>query len=130
LIKQHGMLERGSDLRKFPLLESDDVPWRVWRQAGGETAWLSRSPTIGDSAGLLAAAEEGLGFALARWTLVTRALRTGSLKLAGSDVLRDGSAFYFVCPKAFLALPKVALFREWIFAAAREFPDPAVPRGR
>jgi LysR family glycine cleavage system transcriptional activator len=110
LIKQYGMLERGSDLRKFPLLESDDAPWRVWRQA--------------------AAAEEGLGFALARWTLLTRALRTGSLKLAGADVLPDGSAYYFVCPKPFLALPKVALFREWIFAAAREFPGPAGPRGR
>jgi LysR family transcriptional regulator, glycine cleavage system transcriptional activator len=124
LIKQHGLLERGSDLRKFPLLDSDDAPWSVWRQADEGTVWQSRAPTIDDSAGLLAAAEEGLGFALARWTLVTRALRTGSLKLAGRDVLPDGSAYYFVCPKAFLALPKVALFREWIFAAAREFPSP------
>jgi LysR family glycine cleavage system transcriptional activator len=130
LIKQYGMLERGSDLRKFPLLESDDAPWSVWRQADEGTVWQSRAPTIDDSAGLLAAAEEGLGFALARWSLVTRALRTGSLKLAGKDVLPDGSAYYFVCPKAFLASPKVALFREWIFAAAREFPGPAEARGR
>jgi LysR family transcriptional regulator, glycine cleavage system transcriptional activator len=130
LIKQYGMLERGSDLRKFPLLDSDDAPWSVWREADEGTVWQSRAPTIDDSAGLLAAAEEGLGFALARWTLVTRALRTGSLRLAGKDVLPDGSAYYFVCPKAFLALPKVALFREWIFAAAREFPGPAEPRAR
>jgi hypothetical protein len=35
-----------------------------------------------------------------------------------------------VCPKAFLALPKVAQFREWIFAAARDFPGPGDPRSR
>jgi hypothetical protein len=29
-----------------------------------------------------------------------------------------------VCPKSFLALPKVALFREWIVAAAKAFPAP------
>jgi hypothetical protein len=29
-----------------------------------------------------------------------------------------------VCPKSFLALPKVAQFREWIFAAAKAFPAP------
>ena len=34
------------------------------------------------------------------------------------------SAYYFVCPKSFLALPKVAKFREWIFAAATAFPGP------
>jgi LysR family transcriptional regulator, glycine cleavage system transcriptional activator len=130
LIKQYGMLERGADLSKYPLLHGDDAPWRIWRQTDEETAWQSRAPNIDDSAGLLAAAEEGLGFALASWTLVTRALRSGTLRLAGKDALPDGSAYYFVCPKAFLALPKVALFREWIFAAAREFPGPAGTRGR
>ena len=33
LIKQYGMLERGADLSKYPLLESDDEPWSVWRKA-------------------------------------------------------------------------------------------------
>jgi LysR family glycine cleavage system transcriptional activator len=130
LIKQYGMLERGTDLSKYPLLHGDDAPWRIWRQTGEEMAWQSRAPNIDDSAGLLAAAEEGLGFALASWTLVTRALRSGTLRLAGKDALPDGSAYYFVCPKAFLALPKVALFREWIFAAAHEFPGPAGTRER
>jgi DNA-binding transcriptional LysR family regulator len=73
----------------------------------------------------LTAAEEGLGYVLARWTTVTRALQKGTLRLAAKGSLPYGSAFYFVCPKAFLALPKVAQFREWIFAAARDFPDPA-----
>jgi LysR family glycine cleavage system transcriptional activator len=124
LIKHYGMIERGADLGKYPLLESDDEPWSVWRKTDEEVAWQSRAPTIDDSAGLLAAAEEGLGFALARWTLVTRALRQGSLRRAGAGALPFRSAYYFVCPRAFLSLPKVAHFREWIFAAARDFPGP------
>ena len=124
LIKQYGMIERGASLSKYPLLESGDEPWSVWSQTDEETAWHSRAPSIEDSAGLLAAAEESLGFALARWTLVSRALQKGTLRLAGKGALPYGSAYYFVCPKNFLAIPKVAQFREWILAAAQEFPGP------
>jgi LysR family transcriptional regulator, glycine cleavage system transcriptional activator len=125
LIKQYGMIECGANLSKYPLLESGDVPWRVWAQIDEQAAWKTSTPSIDDSAGLLAAAEEGLGYALARWTLVTGALQKGSLRLAGNEPLPYGSAYYFVCPKSFLALPKVAQFREWIFAAAAAFPAPA-----
>jgi LysR family transcriptional regulator, glycine cleavage system transcriptional activator len=130
LIKQYGMIERGANLSKYPLLESGDEPWSVWSQTDAEAAWHSRSPSIDDSAGLLAAAEEGLGFALARWTLVTRALHKGTLRLAGKGSLPYGSAYYFVCPKNFLAIPKVAQFREWILSAARDFPAPGAPDSR
>ena len=128
LIKQHGMIERGTDLSKYPLLESGDEPWTLWSQTDEEAAWLSRAPSIDDSAGLLAAAEEGLGYALASWTLVTRALQKGTLRLAGYGALPSyDSGYYFVCPKNFLAIPKVAQFREWLIAAAREFPGPSAP---
>jgi LysR family glycine cleavage system transcriptional activator len=124
LLKQYGMIERGADLSSFPLLNSDTESWRLWRTADEEAQWRSRAPIIDDSAGILAAAEEGLGYALARWTLVGRHLRQGSLRLAGKDVLPYEPAYYFVCPKSFLALPKVAHFRDWIVAAARESPRP------
>jgi LysR family glycine cleavage system transcriptional activator len=124
------MIERGADLSKYPLLESSDGPWSAWSQTAEEGSWLSRAPSIDDSAGLLAAAEEGLGYVLARWTLVTRALHKGTLRLAGRGALSDGFAYYFVCPKNLLALPKVAQFREWIFAAARDFPGPGAPDKR
>ncbi len=130
LIKQHGMIERGMNLGRYPLLESDDEPWSVWSQSDAEAAWLSRAPSIDDSAGLLTAAEEGLGYVLARWTLVTRALNKGTLRLAGKGALPYGSAYYFVCPKNFLVLPKVAQFREWLIAAAREFPAPGAKERR
>ncbi len=130
LIKQHGMLERGTDLGKIPLLESGDEPWSVWSQSEAEAEWLSRAPSIDDSAGVLAAAEEGLGYALARWTLASRALHRGTLRLAGTGALSYGSAYYFVCPKNFLALPKVAQFREWLIGTAREFPKPDAAHAR
>jgi LysR family transcriptional regulator, glycine cleavage system transcriptional activator len=125
LIKQYGMIERGVNLAKYPLLEGDDAPWRVWQKGDEEIAWHSRPPTIDDSAGLLVAAEEGLGFALARWTIVTRSLNKGTLRLASKEAMPFGSAYYFVCPRAYLALPKVARFREWIVTAARDFQGPA-----
>ncbi len=124
MVKQHGMLERDADLSKVPLLESDDMPWRVWQRADERIDWQSRAPTIDDSAGLMIAAEEGLGFALARWSMVTRALAKGSLQLAGKEALPYSFAYYFVCPKAFLTLPKVSQFRDWIVAAARDFKGP------
>jgi LysR family transcriptional regulator, glycine cleavage system transcriptional activator len=124
LIKQYGLIERGASLRKYPLLESNDEPWRVWTQVTEEAAWHSRAPSIEDSAGLLAAAEEGLGYALARWTLVARSLQKGTLRLAGRGALPYGLSYYFVCPKSFLALPKVSQFRNWIFDAAANFPGP------
>jgi LysR family transcriptional regulator, glycine cleavage system transcriptional activator len=127
LIKQFGLLERDTDLEKVPLLDSDEEPWRIWQQLDAQREWQSRAPNIDDSAGLLAAAEEGLGFALARWTIVARALQKGTLKLAGTEVLPYGSAYYFVCPEPYLAMPKVAQFRDWVLAAARDFPPPPVP---
>jgi LysR family glycine cleavage system transcriptional activator len=124
LIKQYGTIERGASLRKFPLLEGDEETWAMWAHVESDTAWKSRAPNIDDSAGLIAAAEDGLGYVLARWTLVSRALRKGTLQLAGKSALPYAAAYYFVCPTSMLALPKVAHFREWIFAAAKEFPRP------
>jgi LysR family transcriptional regulator, glycine cleavage system transcriptional activator len=125
LVKQYGMIERGADLSSYPLLEGDDPPWQIWQKTAEEIAWQSRPPTIDDTVGLLVAAEEGLGFALARWTLVARSLHRGTLKMASREALPYGSAYYFVCPQKYLTLPKVARFRDWLVAAARDFPSPA-----
>jgi len=130
LIKEFGLLERDSDSERFPLLESDDEPWRVWWQPAAQREWQTRPPAIDDSAGLLAAAEEGLGYAIMRWTLVARSLQKGTLKVAGKEILPYSSSYYFVCPARYLEMPKVAQFRDWIFAVAREFPKPPQPPRR
>jgi LysR family glycine cleavage system transcriptional activator len=124
LVKQYGLVERGGSLAKFPLLEGDDEPWSLWAQADAQAAWQARAPNIDDSLGLIAAAEEGLGYVLARWTLVHRSLMRGSLVRAGNWAVPYTSAYYFVCPAAILTLPKVAQFRDWITATARDFPSP------
>jgi LysR family glycine cleavage system transcriptional activator len=124
LIRQFGLLERNSDLSRVPLLDSDEEPWRLWQQADAHREWQLRAPAIDDSAGLLAAAEEGLGFALCRWTIAARALQKGTLALAGREMLPYGAAYYFVCPEPYLAMPKVAQFRDWVVAATRDFPQP------
>jgi DNA-binding transcriptional LysR family regulator len=56
--------------------------------------------------------------------MVARSLAKGTLRLASKEVMPHGSAYWFVCPRAYLDLPKVARFREWIVAAAQEFPGP------
>ena len=93
---------------KYPLLEGEEEQWTQWARVNSDAVWQSRAPSIDDSAGLIAAAEEGLGYVLARWTLVSRALRKGTLKMAGKGALPYGSAYYFVCPTPMLGLPKVA----------------------
>lgn len=130
LIKRYGLLERGSDLDDVPLLDSDEDPWRMWQNAEFPPKTPSRAAKIDDSAGLVAAAEEGLGFALAPWTLAARALQKGTISFAGKEVLPYGEAYYFVCPAAYLAMPKVGLFREWLVAATSEFPQPPTVRER
>jgi LysR family glycine cleavage system transcriptional activator len=124
LIKRYGLLERGSDLDAVPLLDSDEEPWHMWQNVEAQPKTPSRAAKIDDSAGLVAAAEEGLGFALAPWTLAARALQKGTIRFAGKEVLPYGAAYYFVCPTTYLAMPKVALFREWLVTAVSEFPRP------
>lgn len=130
LVAARGRLPRGRELSDFPLLESGDEPWRAWSEVGGEARWLARTPIIDDSAGVLAAAEEGLGYALVRWSLAYRALERGSLALAGDDALPYQWSYHFVCPPTYLALPKVVRFRDWLLSAAARFrPPPTVRRG-
>lgn len=125
LIAARGMLPRGTQLSAYPLLESGDEPWQAWMELGGEQRWLARVPIIDDSAGVLAAAEEGLGYALVRWSLAWRALTRGTLVLAGEGALPYQWSYYFVCPRPYLALPKVQQFRAWLRAAAAGFPSPS-----
>ena len=72
---------------------------------------------------MIAAAEEGVGFALARWSLVQRALEQGRVVLAGDALLPFRFSYFFVCPEPYLVMPKVKRFRDWIFDMAKSFPQ-------
>jgi LysR family glycine cleavage system transcriptional activator len=123
-LAKYGPVPRGQDLQNFPLLGSEDEPWQAWIEKGHEGQWLARAPIIDDSAGVIAAAEEGIGFALARWSLVERSLAQGRVVLAGDALLPFRFSYYFVCPEPYLVMPKVKRFRDWIFDMAKAFPSP------
>jgi LysR family glycine cleavage system transcriptional activator len=124
LLARYGPVPRGQDLQNFPLLGAMDEPWQAWIEKGQEGNWLARAPIIDDSAGVIAAAEEGVGFALARWSLVQRSLEQGRVVLAGDALLPFRFSYFFVCPEPYLVMPKVKKFRDWIFDMARSFPKP------
>jgi LysR family glycine cleavage system transcriptional activator len=124
LLAKYGPVPRGEDLQNFPLLGSTDEPWQAGIEKGEEAAWLARAPIIDDSAGVIAAAEEGIGFALARWSLVQRSLEQGRVVLAGDALLPFRFSYFFVCPEPYLVMPKVKRFRDWIFDSAKSFPKP------
>ena len=124
LLAKYGPVPRGQDLQNFPLLGSMDEPWQAWIEKGQEGEWLARAPIIDDSAGVIAAAEEGIGFALARWSLVQRSLEQGRVVLAGDALLPFRFSYFFVCPEPYLAMPKVRRFRDWLFDSAKSFPRP------
>src|SRR5690606_31456595 len=71
LFAKLGPIETLGDLNKYPLLHSANEPWADWlRRVGGDTTRVERGPVLDDSASLLAAAEQGHGLVLARWSLV------------------------------------------------------------
>jgi LysR family glycine cleavage system transcriptional activator len=69
LLRQHGKIRRGISLIDFPLLQSSDEPWSTWSDSTSGERLVPSAATIDDSVGILTAATEGLGYALARWSL-------------------------------------------------------------
>jgi hypothetical protein len=51
-------------------------------------------------------------------------LQAGRVALASTRVVPYRFAYYFVCPEAYLALPKVAALRDWLVEQAKEFAGP------
>jgi LysR family glycine cleavage system transcriptional activator len=124
VLRRHGRIRRGQPLDAFPLLHASDEPWSSWSEGGAGEPLAAQAATIDDSVGVLAAAEEGLGYALGRWSLVVRSLQRGALQLAGDDYVPYAYSYHFVCPKPYLDLPKVVAFRDWLRESARSFPSP------
>lgn len=125
VFKKHGVLPDSGDLSHLPLLHGNDLEWSIW--AAGDKHARIRGAFIDDSTSLLSAAVEGLGFSIIRWSLVANDLRAGRVVLASDRVLPHRFAYYFVCPEVYVGLPKLALFRQWLMAQARDFGLPPVP---
>ena len=112
-----------ADLARAPLLRSDDELWRPWFEAAGLTDLPEpkRGVLYQDSSNLLQAAIDRQGIALVRRSLAMHEIASGRL-VRLFDV--DGPSpwqYYFICPPPMLQAPRVAAFREWVFAEVARF---------
>lgn len=108
----------------MPLLHGTEIDWSSWFSGEADGAQALRGAFLDDSAALLSATVEGLGFGILRWALAAGEYQAGRIVLASDRVLPYRNAYYFVCPEAYLALPKVTALRDWLLQQAKEFPAP------
>lgn len=125
LLEKMGPIRTLGDLNKYPLLHSATEPWSDWlRRVGGDTTRVERGPVLDDSVSVLAAAEQGHGLALARWSLVAGDLAAGRLVRPSAQSVRQHNSYYFVAPPHHFELPKVIRFRDWLNDVCSQFPPP------
>jgi len=111
-----------TDVLKFPRLHLDDrTAWSRWLEAAGvPDAKPSLGPVVNRASMLIDAAVDGQGVALARTTLAASDIINGRLVRPFPLALRLTKSYWIVCPKATAALPKIALFRQWLIAEAAD----------
>jgi LysR family glycine cleavage system transcriptional activator len=111
-------LTEPSDLRRHVLLRDDEEgAWEKWLETNrvrGVSA--SRGTVLTDSSMLVAAAVQGSGVALARWSLTKGDLDAGRLVLPFPDIkpMPTGRSYYVVAPKEHLSRRDVASFVAWL----------------
>lgn len=126
LLKTHGPLPSAGRLAGLPLLHGEDLSWAEWAASPPEGRHGSkRGAFLDDSVSLIAAACEGLGYALVRWTLAAGDLEAGRVALASERVLPHRLSYWLVWPDSYTALPKLATFSDWLLNEARQFARPA-----
>jgi len=122
VLAKHGPLHDAESPENFPLLQGADEPWIHWLE--GKKIAPIRGSVLDDSVSVLLAAEQGLGFALVRWSLAANDLQAGKLRLASPRALPYRWSYHFVCPKQYLTMPKISAFRDWLRAVGRDFVTP------
>ena len=124
VLAKHGPLMSSQPLERYPLLQSTDEPWIHWREVGAGDPKPVRGSVLDDSVSVIMAAEQGLGFALVRWSLAASDLQAGRLGFASPVALPYRWAYHFVCPKSYVSMPKIAKFLEWLRESVKVFPAP------
>jgi len=118
-------LRRPEDLVHNSLLQDYDWNinlWERWLQAAGVALPVQRHALSFNSSSLMIqAAIDGLGVALSQGVLSGDDLAAGRLVRPFQLGVSTESAYYFVAPKGSGARPKVAAFRDWLFAEAAAY---------
>lgn len=127
LLDKHGSIGTRDDLRRIPLLHSLSEPWSEWPDITATSqSWGTGGSSFDDSVTVVRAAEAGQGYALVRWSLAYQDIRDGRLVLASPRIVKAPRSYYFVCPPSYVALEKVAAFREWLVEQAAQAPKPDI----
>jgi LysR family glycine cleavage system transcriptional activator len=109
------------DLGDLPLLRDARQPWSDWfKSIGLDRAEPERGPLYTEPSLVLQAAIAGQGIALARGALAKPALEAGHLVRLFPRGVRARFSYYIAYPPAAAAIPRVAAFRDWLLAQARE----------
>ena len=134
-----GVPTRPADLRRYPLLRSENEFWEPWFHAAG-LDWEEplRGPKYEDASHLLQAAVEGQGIALARTSLIGNDLANGVLVRAFDISVPSPHRYFLVYPPRMADSPKLAVFRQWLqdeiaadpYSGARLPPAPRRPTRR
>ena len=127
-----GVPAHPADLRRYPLLRSDNEFWEPWfRAAGLDWKEPSRGPKYEDASYLLQAAVEGQGVALARTSLIGNDIANGVLVRAFDINVPSPHRYFLVHPPRMEGSAKLALFRQWLRdEIKRDLHAPAAPARR
>jgi LysR family glycine cleavage system transcriptional activator len=115
-------LRHPRDVLRFPLLHMDGgQAWSSWFEASGiDDVDAIQGPTLNRASMLIDAAVDGHGIALARTTLAAWDLINGRLVRPFAVELPLSRSYWIVCPRAASTQPKLAAFRDWLLAEAKE----------
>ncbi|UNK58782.1 LysR substrate-binding domain-containing protein [Pseudoxanthomonas daejeonensis] len=117
LVERHGepALDR---LAELPLLGDPADRWKDWFARFGGQAPERYVARFDDTETLHQAAVQGMGVALARWTLAEPLVRAGRLVPLAREHLPAGFGHYLVYPERSVSHPGFAIMREWLLEQA------------
>lgn len=121
LRKQVGALKLGDLPRNVPLLQSAVDPWIRWSPQADQGQ--QRSVAVHDAMAVVQAAQQGLGIALARTTLVHDAIVRGKLVAVGEPI-NYGCSYYWVTSLSRAMDERHSLVLNWLLA---EIASSAIP---
>jgi LysR family glycine cleavage system transcriptional activator len=112
------------DLKSHMLLHTSNAnsdDWRLWLTAAGQPADIARQPGITFDMIFMTiqAAIDGIGVAMGRTSYVRDDIAKGRLVVPFKIALPADAGFYLVAPEGRREAPKLAAFREWMFAATQ-----------
>lgn len=123
-------VRRPDDLRHYTLLREEvDDAWPQWlARAGAERVDVAKGPRFEHCDLALQAAIEGQGIALAFAALAAADIASGRLVRLFAIELPPAAIYSIVTPEAWSKRPRIAAFRNWLMAEARQPDDNGTPQ--